>query len=98
MTTAGFRSDIWTDFSLEAASRIRYASFPDDQAWMEHKLAPAAGAYLPTRDGVYAFGKAGWPQGFALPSNAKIVAFPGSRDPRQFTHLLWVQEHWINGA
>ena len=98
MMTAGFRSDVWTDFSLESARKVRYASFPDDQSWMEAKLAPAAGAYLPSRDGVYAFSKPGWPKGEGLPTNARIVAFPGARDPNDFTHLLWVQEHWIDGA
>ena len=97
VTAAGYRPHVWSDFSLEAAGRVPYASFPDDQAWLEAKLAPAAGAYLPSRDGVYAFSKSGWPKGVGLPSNARIVAFPGARDPKDFSHLLWVQEHWIDG-
>lgn len=98
LTTAGFRPDVWTDFSLEAAGKVPFASFPDDQSWMESKLAPAAGAYLPSKDGTYAFQKPGWPKGVGLPKNARLVAFPGARDPKDFSHLLWVQEHWINGA
>jgi len=45
-------------------------------------------------DGVYAFKKRNWPKGDALPSNARVVAFPGFRDPSQFGHLDWVAQHW----
>jgi len=45
-------------------------------------------------DGVYGFHKPGWPKGEALPKNARIVAFPGWRDPVGFRHLDWVKQHW----
>lgn len=88
----GYRPDVWSDFSLEAAAKVPFDSFPDDQAWLAHKL-PGAAAFT-TDDGVYAFQKPGWPRGEALPKNARIVAFPGWRDPVGSQHLEWVQEHW----
>jgi hypothetical protein len=91
--TAGYRPDVWTDFSLEAAAKVPHDLFPDDQAWFAHKL-PGAAAYGP-EDGVFALGKPGWPKGEALPQNARIVAFPGWRDPSGFTHLPWVRQHWL---
>lgn len=88
----GYRPDVWTDFSLEAAAKVPHDSFPDDQAWFAHKL-PDAGAFGP-ETGVYGFQKPGWPRGNALPRNACIAAFPGWRDPVGFQHLDWVQQHW----
>lgn len=92
MLKAGEHADVWTDFSLDAVRRVPYFAFPDDQAWMRHKI-PNAAAFGAV-DGVYAFKKNGWPPGDALPGNARIVAFPGHRDPAQFTHLDWVKAHW----
>jgi len=88
----GYRPDVWADFSLEAAALVPHDSFPDDQAWFAHKL-PGAAAYTDA-DGVYAFQKRCWPRGEALPKNAKLVAFPGWRDPVGFQHLDWVKAHW----
>jgi hypothetical protein len=92
MLKAGYRPDVWADFSLKAASRVPFYSFPDDQAWLDYKI-PDAAAFT-SDDGVYAFKKKGWPPGDDLPTNAKIVAFPGWRDPSKFAHLKWVKEHW----
>jgi hypothetical protein len=92
MLRKGHRPDVWSDFSVEAANGVPWFAFPDDQAWMAAKL-PGAGAFGPST-GVYAFGKPGWPKGSALPANAKIVAFPGHRDPGMFTGLDWVRRHW----
>lgn len=89
---AGYRSDVWSDFSLDAAARVPFYAFPDDQAWFAAKM-PLAGRLGPA-DGVYAFKKPGWPAGTDLPKNARIVAFPGHRDPSQFTWVPWVSEHW----
>lgn len=89
---AGYRPDVWGDFSLAAASKVPWYVFPDDQSWMAHKL-PGAGRYGPW-DGVYGFQKPGWPPGTNLPVNARLVAFFGKRDPVQFQSLSWVKEHW----
>lgn len=94
LTTAGYRPDVWNDFSLEAAQAIPHAEFPDDQAWLQHKLGAEAGEYT-DKHGVYAFQKPGWPGGTDLPANAKIVAFPGKRDPSQFATLPWIRKFWL---
>jgi hypothetical protein len=91
--TIGYRPDVWTDFSLEAAARVPHDKFPDDQAWFAHKM-PGAAAYGPA-EGVFALGKPGWPKGEHLPASARIVAFPGWRDPSKFQHLPWVKRHWL---
>jgi hypothetical protein len=92
MLRGGYRPDVWRDFSIEAAAGISFHEFPDDQAWLAGKI-PDAGAWT-GEHGVYAFGKRGWPGGDNLPANAAVVAFPGYRDPSQFTHLPWVKKHW----
>jgi hypothetical protein len=92
MLTAGYRPDVWHEFSLELAAKVPFHEFPDDQAWFADML-PDAGAFGP-EDGVYAFQKRGWPKGEQLPKGARIVAFPGWRDPSQYTRLRWVKEHW----
>lgn len=92
MFKAGARPDVWKDFSLEAAAKVPFHSFPDDQGWFHHKM-PDAGSWGPEQ-GVYGFRKEGWPSGDALPKGARVVAFPGWRDPSKFTDLPWVREHW----
>lgn len=93
MLRAGYRPDVWSDFSLEKASKLPYHDFPDDQAWFAEKLPNAA--TWGTRDGVYAFKKPGWPRGTLKPIHAKIVSFPGHRDPSQYERIGWIRQHWI---
>jgi hypothetical protein len=90
----GAHPEVWRDFSLEKAAQVPFHEFPDDQGWIHHKVPNAAGWQAGSNSGVYAFHKPGWPGGDGLPAGARLVAFPGSRDPRQFTHLDWVKEHW----
>lgn len=92
MLTAGYRPDVWHEFSLDLAGKIVAHDFPDDQGWM-WDMIPDAGSFGP-EDGVYAFQKRGWPKGEALPKGARIVAFPGWRDPSQYVRLDWVKTHW----
>ncbi len=94
MVRAGYRPDVWTDFSLEAAAKVPHYEFPDDQAWLAHKLPGAAGWKVGAPSGIYAFQKPGWPNGDELPADARMVVFPGWRDPSKFSHLPWVQEKW----
>lgn len=91
---AGYRPDVWSSFSLEAARKVPFFEFPDDQAWFEAKMPDAAGWVVGANFGVYAFAKPGWPPGESLPTDAKLVVFPGWRDPSKFIHLEWVQKHW----
>ncbi|WLA80292.1 hypothetical protein [Bradyrhizobium elkanii] len=90
---AGYKKHVWTSFSVDAAAEAPFYEFPDDQGWFWWTM-PDAGAFR-AGDGVYAFQKVGWPKGLALPSNARIVGFPGWRSPSKFTHLSWVQQHWV---
>lgn len=91
---AGYRPDVWSTFSLDAARAVPFYEFADDQAWFADKLPGAAGWKAGPASGVYAFKKPGWPNGDELPADARIVAFPGHRDPSHFTHLDWVREQW----
>lgn len=93
MFRAGERHDVWDDFSIEAHAKynVPVHAIPDDQGWLALKF-PDANAYTP-KDGVYAFKKKTWPGRFALPSDARVVAFPG-RDPGKYLHLDWVKENW----
>lgn len=94
MLRAGYRPDVWTGFSLEAASQIPQYEFPDDQGWFAHKLPNEMGWKVGSPSGVYAFKKPGWPKGDDLPADARMVVFPGWRDPSKFTHLPWIKKHW----
>lgn len=96
MLRAGYRPDVWNRFSLEEARSVPYHSFPDDQAWMAHCLPGASNWKVGEASGIYALGKPGWPVHRAnlLPKDARLVVFPGWRDPSMFTHLPWVKEHW----
>ena len=94
MLRAGHRPDVWRDFSLEAAAKVPYFEFPDDQGWFAHKIPGAIGWKVGSRSGIYAFQKPGWPKGFDLPKDARLVVFPGWRSPEQFKHLPWIKHHW----
>lgn len=96
LTTAGYRPDVWSTFSLAEAQKLPRYAFPDDQGWLHAKI-PDAAAYT-DKDGCYAFSKGPWQTGHGLPDNARIVAFPGSRDPAMFVHLPWVRLYWLGIA
>lgn len=94
MLRAGAYPEVWEDFSLEAASKIQFHSYPDDQGWLWHKLPNAAAWHVGKSSGVYAFMKPGWNVGDALPVSARVVVFPGWRSPEKFKHLQWVKANW----
>lgn len=95
MLRAGYRPDVWTDFSLENLKAAPVHSFSDDQGWLWHRLPLEAGWQVGKQSQIYAMGKPGWPGGEDLPKGARIVAFPGYRDPSQFVRNEWVKAHWI---
>jgi uncharacterized Zn-finger protein len=95
MLRAGAHPEVWSDFTLDAARAAPFYQFPDDQGWFAHKLPGAAEWPCGPKSGIYAFRKPQWPVCDALPKDARIVAFPGHRDPSQFTNLRWVKEHWL---
>ncbi len=93
---AGAHPELWSEFSLERMSRIKYHGFPDDQGWFWDRIPDAAAWQVGSSSGIYAFGKPGWSLGSQeLPADAKIVAFPGWRDPAKFANLKWVRENWF---
>lgn len=94
MLRTGTRSDVFRDFSLKRAGEVPFHEFPDDQGWLWHKIPDAAGWKAGPESGVYAFQKPGWPKGESLPNGARVVAFPGWRDPSKFTGLEWVRKNW----
>jgi len=95
MLRSGYRPDVWSDFSIARSYEVKFDSFPDDQAWFWAKMPDFASWACGPKSGVYAFQKPQWPKGDALPADARLVAFPGWRDPFRFTHLDWVRKHWI---
>lgn len=94
MLRAGCHAQVWSDFSLKNAGMVPFHEFPDDQGWLAARIPNASGWKVGSESGIYAFQKPGWPKGDALPSDARVVAFPGWRDPNRFAHLGWVKEYW----
>lgn len=96
MLRPGNHGEVWTDFSLMAASRVPYFRFPDDQAWIHFKMPKAATWQAGRKSGILAFRKPGWPHGSVNPpEQARLVVFPGHRQPSQLVHLDWVKRNWI---
>lgn len=94
MLEAGHHSNVWSDFSIENAKRVPFHEFPDDQGWIWSKIPDAAGWNAGKESGIYGFQKPGWPDGFELPSDARIVAFIGKRKPQRYKDLKWIRQHW----
>lgn len=95
MLRPGHHGNLWDDFSIDAAQNMRYYEFPDDQGWYWQQMPQAAGWIVGSSSGIYAFKKPGWPHGTDLPSDARMVVFPGKRSPNQFQHLTWVKKYWV---
>lgn len=94
MLRGGYAPQVWDEFTLERLGKIPRHEFPDDQGWMHHLLPNEDGWEVGLRSGIYAFHKPGWPGGDELPDGARLIVFPGKRDPSQFEHLSWVTDHW----
>lgn len=97
MIERGAHPEVWTDFNLSDAEAISVMDGNwrgTDQTWIAWKVPKAKGWTF--NDGIYAYQKPGWPfKSDALPKGAKIVAFPGKKDPLQLIHLPWVSRNWI---
>lgn len=103
MLRAGAHPEVWSDFSVNAASNVPFFEFPDDQGWLWHKLPAAAGWKCGAESGVFVFHKPGWPGWKStrdstpndnLPKGARLVTFSGWRNPKRFEHLDWVKKNW----
>lgn len=94
MLRPGAHPEVWKDFSVDAASKVPFFSFPDDQGWIWHKVPGAAGWKCGPEYGVYVYQKRGWPSNSVyLPDGARLVTFI-NKDPSQLMHLDWVRENW----
>lgn len=83
---AGARPELWTDFDTKETPKwVNWRFGGAEQAWVSERLDWAE-AHWDHRDGVYGAGRlADWGDGVqsSLPSNARIVSFPGNREPSQ---------------
>lgn len=94
MQRAGAHPEIWSEFSLEAAAKIPFHEFPDDQGWLWHHLPDAPGWQTGPSSGCYVYQKPGWTTGEKLPEGARFVTFAGKRRPDAIRHLDWVRGNW----
>ncbi len=95
MIRGGYAPETFYDLTAEAVAAVPFYEFPDDQAWFAARHPDAATWQAGRESGVYAFGKPGWPGGTDLPADARLVVFPGWRDPAKFADLPWVRRHWL---
>lgn len=102
MLRPGAHPEVWSDFSVEAASKVPFFEFSDDQGWLWAKLPHSAGWNCGPESGAYVCLKPGWP-GWSpdlcsmktdLPKGARLVTFSGWRSPEKFKHLEWVAKNW----
>ncbi len=94
MLRGGHHHEVWQTFSVPAAKKTKFFEFPDDQGFLWDKLPSAATWQVGQTSGVYAFQKPGWPGNDQLPDGAKMVVFPGWRDPAKFSNINWIREKW----
>lgn len=93
MLRPGYAAEVWRDLNEETVKAAPKHVFPDDQGWLWHKL-PWALAYG-KNEGVFGFKKKHWPDGDGLPLGAKLVCFPGWRDPQKFVGKVpWIEKFW----
>jgi len=99
MMNSGARSKVWESFdpvnslSILKIRKRKKELVGTDQAWINHVLGNGE-AIFTSKDGVYNY--RGLPKdGDILPSDAKMVIFPGKRDPSQFVDKHdWVKDNW----
>lgn len=94
--------DIFTKFDVNEAEHIATADGTHrgtDQTYIAAKYPEAA--VFTWRHGVFAYRKPGWPgiNGGSpatdkLPHGARLVVFPGKKDPKDLVHESWVRTHW----
>lgn len=91
---AGTNVELWSELNADALQLVPRYEFVDDQGWMHYKRPDAATWNVGPSSGIYAFRKPGWPKNDELPADARMVCFPGRRDPSQFVHIPWIAKHW----
>lgn len=97
---AGSRPELWTHFDpKETPKWVNWRFGGAEQAWVSEALRWDEATW-DHRDGVYGAGRLGdWNSeaSVELPSNARIVSFPGNREPSQEAvqeKHPWVKEHY----
>lgn len=98
MMDTGARKQVWETFKIprvygvlaERKSRLELTG--SDQAWISHVLGEGEKTFT-SEDGVYDIRELDDQQ--RLPENAKIVFFPGRRDPSvEVARIGWVKDNW----
>lgn len=98
--TPGMYSELYDDFDPQTTPhwcRDRFGGA--EQAWASERLAWDLPQWT-DRDGIYGAGRIGdWNNGIqtSLPDNARLVSFPGNREPSQpdvQRKHPWVKEHY----
>ena len=95
---AGCRSQVWETFepfeSVRAIEQNRRRVVGTDQAWIRLTLGSGEATYTDA-DGVYDVRFSPAMHQRKLPSDARIVVFPGPRDQRtEMRRHPWIKEHW----
>lgn len=97
LMTAGSRKEVWEKFdpikSIEILNYKREIEklVGSDQAWIQTCLGTQESLFT-EQDGVYDFT---FLPNSDLPTNAKIVFFPGKVDPSQkHLNIDWIDQHW----
>jgi len=100
MMDSGSRSKVWETFDyihspmLMSEMKKQKKLIGSDQAWIQHVLGDHEKRFTPQDDGVYDY-KSLKSSNNLLPSNAKIVFFPGKQDPKLLLdNVNWVKENW----
>lgn len=101
MMNAGARKAVWTEFDkytdLAVAAIKASHHVGTDQAWCNLALDLREESYFGRRDGIYDMRVDVMSRPtMNLPPNARMVTFPGPRDPKdaRFQGLDWIKEHY----
>lgn len=100
MMNTGSRSQVWETFDYDQSPKLMSEMKKEekligsDQAWIQHVLGEEETRFTPDNDGVYDY-KSLKKFNYELPSNAKIIFFPGKQDPKLMKEdVKWINEHW----
>jgi hypothetical protein len=99
MMNAGCRARVWDTFDpvdsvkeIEKRKALRELC-GSDQAWISYVLGGNEAVFTDD-DGVLDYRL--FEDKHQLPKDAKIVMFPGMRDPSlEYRHVHWIRQHWL---
>lgn len=93
----GTRPRVYTEFNPRTSPRLAYKAGGrgSDQGWFTYMLRPREATWGQA-DGVYSYRKHIMPKGYALPENARVVAFHGKIKPFDYhsQQIPWIRDHW----